>query len=864
MKKGFWNQDWFAGLIAILVVLIFAAVTTIPASLDRAAYDWGVRSSSSTPNPNIAIIAIDEASIANLGRWPWARDIHAQLITQLKSSKAKVIGYTVFFLEEQIDPGLALIRDILDFYVDSGIASAANTIADPVNRGRIEKPLTNLEAMLFDAEYSLNTDEALRESIESAGNVVLPMLFRIAQPLGNPDEPLPDYVTNHVVDNFVDNIGAIQQGRFPVPADIAYVPIPAAGLHAAGIGHLSSNPDVDGNIRFEPLFLNYYQSMYPSLSLSIAASSLNLGPGDIQVMLGEGVRVGNLAIDTDAELQMNTFFYSDENGQPAFQIDSFYDVITGKIPLEKYTDKIVLIGAMAAGVGDTQVTPIDSQMPPVLTLAHSISSILNEDFYVRPDWADWVTIGVFILISCYLLIAVTQLKAGITAGVTILLLCLLIGTHLFLMTSQSLWIPLMLPATLLILGHLTITTKRFLATERGKMHSDLESAESNRMLGLAFQGQGQLDMAFEKFRKCPLDDSIMEALYNLALDFERKRQFSKAGAVLGYMKKHDPGFRDIEKRIKRAETMENTVMLGGSSGSAGASLLLDSEGIEKPKLGRYEVEKELGKGAMGIVYLGKDPKISRVVAIKTLALAQEFDEDELEDVKERFFREAETAGRLNHPNIVTIYDAGEEHDLAYIAMEFLPGHEMTKYTKPDSLLPVPLLMGLMCKAAEALDYAHGFNVVHRDIKPANVMYEPESRKINLTDFGIARITDSSKTKTGMVLGTPSYMSPEQLSGQKVDGRSDLFSLGVMFYQMLTGKLPFQGDSMAALMYQIANEAHTDPRKIRPNLLPCIGAIVNKLLEKKAADRYQRGNELAQDLRICAKNFVKKKVTPGQS
>src|SRR5690606_1210833 len=163
----------------------------------------------------------------------------------------------------------------------------------------------------------------------------------------------------------------------------------------------------------------------------------------------------------------------------------------------------------------------------------------------------------------------------------------------------------------------------------------------------------------------------------------------------------------------------------------------------------------------------------RIVAIKTMALSQEFGPDELKDVKERFFREAETAGRLTHPNIVTIYDAGEEHDLAYIAMEFLKGGDLAAHTKPGNLLPLPKVLSMFARVAEALAYAHRNNVVHRDIKPANIRYEPESDTVKVTDFGIARITDSSKTKTGMVLGTPSYMSPEQLAGMKIDGRSDL-------------------------------------------------------------------------------------------
>jgi serine/threonine-protein kinase len=404
-------------------------------------------------------------------------------------------------------------------------------------------------------------------------------------------------------------------------------------------------------------------------------------------------------------------------------------------------------------------------------------------------------------------------------------------------------------ASLLLVGHLMLTTKRFLVTERGKEKSDLDSAESNRMLGLAFQGQGQLDMAFDKFRKCPPDNGLMENLYNLALDYERKRQFNKAEAVFRYVADFDSNFRDVLKRVSRAKQMSETVMLGGAQTSGGTMILGDAE-IEKPMLGRYQLEKELGKGAMGVVYLGRDPKINRVVAIKTMALAQEFDEDELVEVKERFFREAETAGRLNHPNIVTMYDAGEEHDLAYIAMEFLKGRDLVPQGKPGGLLPVAQVVSILARVADALDYAHQHNVVHRDIKPANIMYESSEDQVKVTDFGIARITDSSKTKTGMVLGTPSYMSPEQLAGKKIDGRSDLFSLGVTLYQMCCGQLPFAGESMAQLMFKISNEMQPDIRTINPKLPDKLAIVIEKLLAKDVSKRYQRGSEVAADLRAC--------------
>jgi serine/threonine-protein kinase len=251
---------------------------------------------------------------------------------------------------------------------------------------------------------------------------------------------------------------------------------------------------------------------------------------------------------------------------------------------------------------------------------------------------------------------------------------------------------------------------------------------------------------------------------------------------------------------------------------------------------------------MGAVYLGKDPKIGRVVAIKTMALSQEFEADELAEVKERFFREAETAGRLSHPNIVTIFDAGEEHDLCYIAMELLKGKDLVPFTKQGSLLPIDKVVSIIARVGDALGYAHRQNVVHRDVKPANIMYEPDNDVLKVTDFGIARITDSSKTKTGMVLGTPSYMSPEQLQGKKIDGRSDLFSLAVSLYQLACGRLPFEGDSMAQLMYRIANEHAPDILKYNSTLPPAFVAFLDKAMAKEADQRYQTGEEFAAALR----------------
>jgi serine/threonine-protein kinase len=851
-------------------------------SLERKAYDLGVGMAARDPTDRIAVIAIDKQSIDNIGRWPWSRDIFADMIEKLAASKAKVIGTTVFFSEPQRDPGLGYINRLIELN-NARLAAEAAVVAEraaaeqaaaaqaalkkqgalKVGAGRtaaVAVPLPvpevqpvelpppapdPLAILLAEAEDKLNTDRRFAAAIGQAGNVALPMLFHVGEPNGRPDRLLPEFVV-------ANTFKLAQGGEFaPIPTiAVDAGVVDSLGKQASVIGHLNGLPDVDGAIRAEPLVLRHFDYALPSLSLQIAASSLNLGLADIQVRAGESVKLGKLKIATDTSTRMLTFYYGDRGNGPAFPVDSFYDVVSGKIPYAKYRDKIVLIGPTAAGVGSQFVTPAGT-MPSVLVLAHGVSSILSEHFFVAPAWGYWAEMGIYLFIALYLILLLPRLSAGMGAVITMLLLFALIGAHFGLMVSQLMWLQLMIPATLLLVGHLMLTTKRFLVTERGKEKSEAESAESNRMLGLAFQGQGQLDMAFDKFRKCPLDDQLMENLYNLALDFERKRQFNKAEGAFRYMADYNPKFRDLEQRLNRARQLSETVILGGAGANRSNASLLDASGnVEKPMLGRYQIEKELGKGAMGVVYLGRDPKINRVVAIKTMALSQEFDEDEIKDVKERFFREAETAGRLNHPNIVQMYDAGEEHDLAYIAMEFLKGRDLVPQTKPDGLMPLPKVVSIIARVAEALDYAHGNHVVHRDIKPANIMYEPESDQVKVTDFGIARITDSSKTKTGMVLGTPSYMSPEQLAGKKIDGRSDLFSLGVALYQMCSGQLPFVGESMAQLMFRIASDPHPDIRATVPGIPECVAAVIDNALVKDPDQRYQTGGAMAQDLRAC--------------
>lgn len=367
MRSGFWKSDWFLVLLLAIVWLVaqpFGA-RDFQRRVENAAYDMGVRATSRTPSDKIAVIAIDDTSIANIGRWPWPRDVHARLTDLLAGAKAKVIANTLFLFEPQTDPGYQYITRLLELVsrMEAGAAAPGEH--------------AQLVALLKEAESTLNTDRRLAESYAGAANVLLPILFTIDIPRGKPDKALPEFVARTAIAAGETELGAL-------PASEVQFPIEVLGRTVAGLGHLNANPDVDGGIRTEPLVLRYFDSHFPSLSAMVAARSLNLGPADIRIRANEGVTLGRLRIGTDPALQMYTYFYKDRDNRSVFQIDSFYDVITGKIPASKYADKIVLIGATAAGVGTTSVTPVSPAMLPVLTLAHSVSSILQEPFFVAP------------------------------------------------------------------------------------------------------------------------------------------------------------------------------------------------------------------------------------------------------------------------------------------------------------------------------------------------------------------------------------------------------------------------------------------------------------------------------------------------
>lgn len=500
-------------------------------------------------------------------------------------------------------------------------------------------------------------------------------------------------------------------------------------------------------------------------------------------------------------------------------------------PKDFYKNKLVLIGQ---DVNRLQI------------LADSLASLQANAMYYTPSESWWLLPTILLMIVIYLLWLLPLLSktSGMFLGAFLILA--IVSVPPVLLILKGIWWPTINILLLLLIGQLVVyvfTSGQAILNSMVKQQQDAWF-----QLGHYQYEKGDYETAVTSLLKCGADEKALSDLYEVGLNFERKRQYDRALQLYTDINDRQKNYKDIQSRIKSIAgfSAEETQVSAPNSASNKLQKTLVHSQMELPEFGRYKIEIELGRGAMGVVYLGKDPKINRLVAIKTLDYSQ-FTKKELSTVKDRFFREAEAAGRLSHSNIVTVYDIGEERDFAFIAMDYVSGVPLSDYTTPGSLLKVQEVYRIIRIVAQALDYAHQQNIVHRDIKPGNVMYNPQDKQVKITDFGIARITDSVKTRTGSFLGSPSYMAPEQMTGSRVDGRADIYALGVTFYQLLTGELPFKADSLANLAYKITNEKFKPIKEVRSDLPASATRIVNKAMQKKPEKRYASGAEMVKAL-----------------
>lgn len=812
-------SGWPVSLFLTLAILTLSLAEWNPLqSLENKSYDLRARMRQKKPDAPVVIIAIDDASIEKLGRWPWPRAYMAEMISLVTGYGPSLIALNILYTEPDRSSGLEEIRALRGAAEKSGVTSGP------------------LYSAILETETRLDNDGQLAASINEAKNIILPLFFTIGDQAASADAKTPSFLLKSSREA-ASPAGSLQ-------AKEVSPPITAFSDAAQSLGHVNVAADDDGTVRRESLLIHYQGRSYPSLALQATLRYLNIKPGDISTTPGK-LQAGRLSVPTDSKGRMLISYNGRFN---SFTYYSFIDVVSGAVPPSSFKGKLVLVGPIATGIAGFNVTPIQANFPAIEITANAIENLLGNNVIARPSWMRYVESAVMLLLGGFLVFALPRMKAALGALVSVCVLALWNGAAVWLFVSQGEWLGMVAPSLLLVIGYTVNVSTRFMVTEKGKELVESDSIETSKMLGLSFQGQGLLDLAFEKFRKCPIEDpAVKDLLYNLALDFERKRMFNKAAAIYEHILTVGD-YKDIRERINTMKQAGETMIFGAPGGRKENTVILQGGGAAMPTIGRFEIQKELGRGAMGTVYLGKDPKINRLVAIKTIRF-DEIDQDQIQEAKQRFFREAEAAGALNHPNIVTIYDVGEDYDLAYVAMELLDGSDLCDFVKPDHKLPFGEVLRIIGCVAEGLDFANSKGIVHRDIKPANIM-RLNNGDIKIADFGIARITASSSTQTGTILGTPSYMSPEQVVGQKVDGRSDLFSLGVSMYEMLCCRKPFGGDSITNIMFNIVNKPPLLLTKIDPQIPECCAFIAHKLLMKDIAKRYQTGREVAEHCKIC--------------
>ncbi|MBI3895554.1 MAG: CHASE2 domain-containing protein, partial [Acidobacteria bacterium] len=624
--------DWLlGGVLTVVILLLFLLQFGPLEAIEAKLYD--LRTQLRQPaqaSQKIAIVEIDENSVNQLGRYPWPRSRIAEGLDVLSEAGAKVVGLDILYPDPEQNPGLDALKATENLLQENSPALVGRPVSSPGSEDDPEqgqmsadpraRTLQGILESIEQAVQELDSDSRLEDSIALAQNTILPVYFNIGTPLGRSEAELPEKIVSNFltqVENPENAAGAnsVLQGIEMIP------PIESFVEAAHSLGHINIQPDGDGVLRSHLLLVDYEGQYFPSFATQIASAYLNLQPSDLHVRLGGGIQLGKIFVPTDPQFKMlvsyNPPSWTAERN-PTFPYYSFIDVVNQKVQEGAFKDKIVLIGVTLTGLGEQNVTPRSPRLPAVEVIANVIENVLDQNFIMRPNWAGPTELALIILFGAFISFGVPRLSASKSAIISGILVLLLAGVAAYLFASQGLWVKILYPGVTLVLGYTVMVSKRYLLTEKEKEVLEVDSIETNKMLGLSFQGQGMLDLAFEKFRKCPVED-VKDLLYNLGLDFERKRMFNKAVSVYEHIAKADPKYKDLQSRMERVRTAGETVIFGAGGGmkrGADATVMMDG-GSTAPTLGRYEVVKELGRGAMGIVYLGKDPKINRTVAIKT-------------------------------------------------------------------------------------------------------------------------------------------------------------------------------------------------------------------------------------------------------
>jgi len=839
-------RRWAAVAVAVVVPLrLGAEFAPILRRPDLVLLDfWQSLRGTDRPSPQVAIVGIDEKSIGRIGPTPWPRNEYAPLIDRLANAGARVIAFDFTF-------------------------------------GALEREAAN--------------NQLLADAMKRAGNVVFGYEFT---GVGDPSPPgtPPSEVMQ---ENALPRVHSV---AIP-PASGLIRPEPVLAKVAA-LGHVATVESEDGRIRVLPLVFQHGEKAYPSLALQAARVYTNTSMQNVEVTDGV-VSMGewDIPVSDSGEVLLNW----PAAGEKAFPHYSFLDVVRGDVSDEAFRGKAVLVAGTAHGIDDRDF-PFAVEAPGVLIYATFLDNVFRVDFVRAPTWA-WLLEWALFLAVCGLGVwLLPRLSTPQLYTVVPGLVLLVVGAAGFFFVQKGIWLKVVYPGLALVAPLALTVALRLTASEKKTRDVDAEKLENQRLLGLSFQEKGMLDMALATFNKLPFTADMKLVYLNLALDFENRGQRDKALLAYHKVFEVDPNFEDVALRMQRLSqasgsaptltpplaptavvpatqesplahlvpthvpsTESPTAVIPSGPTLSGAIDTNLPTGVrpvtssatpvgprtEVPatsptfsgsmtlgaRFGRFEIERHLGRGGMGDVFLVRDTVMHRRAALKTIRPDVNLSPQELIDMRQRFYREAQTAGRLTHPNIVTVYDVGEELGVSYIVMEFVEGETLTRLMKKERL-SVQQLKHVIYYAGMGLDYAHSGGVFHRDVKPDNIMVT-SGGLVKVMDFGIARIVESSLTKTGSVIGTPAYMSPEQVNGQRIDARSDIFSLGVILYELLTGRKPFNGETVPALMFAIIKADPVQPSTLDMKIHAAWDEILQKALAKDREARYPTAREFAQ-------------------
>lgn len=828
----FWKQDWAWAVLAIGVVSWLHASTDLARLPQQWLHDRAITSTTaSVPASEVALVMIDEASQARHGRAPWPRDLHARLIDRL--AQASVVVDTEPFIGHESERALAELQHL-----------HATIAADPVLARYPELP-----AMLERSELNLDGDARLAASLERHQRTLLslaalPESALSAAPLLSKGQPA----------------GA----RTPAGAPLAAPwPLPRLRDAAAGVGHAEIQTDPDDVLRRHELQRQVGAWRVSSLAVLAAGMHRGLTPAQIDTALQSSPpRLGGRTLSVDAQGWLTPLWATGSAAQAGLLVVSAQDVLDNPATAARLQGRIVLISHDNTGMTARHVRLPDGRaIHPAEALARITSSLVNGRWVQQPGWTHWMPWLLLVAVAGCVVRVVPRATRGTAlalSGVTAVVLLLV--PHLLLGLAR-IWMPLTLPLAGLLAGwaglrlhaHWQRLTPRRTAAPPALIEAPVADTiiTTFDVMPLPVQASAPMQMPLppapaqpmarheiedDPDTELPADSGVETASMELT-DYEKTRPIPRNPDEFA----DEASMRALEKTqpLSRDEVLASTALTAVEAPR------------ELPRLGPYQLDRELGRGAMGRVYLAHDTDTGQEVAVKTLALAREFDGHALQEARQRFHREAEAASRLHHPDIVRVFSAGEAHGIAYIAMERLTGHDLTQHLRAGSLLPMATVVVIGTRIATALAHAHALGVIHRDIKPANVMIDLARGQVKVTDFGIARVSGASRTRTGLILGSPSYMSPEQIAGRQADGRSDLYSLGVLMFHMLTGELPLSGHTMTELMGAIANTPAPDVRSLRPSVPEALADVLGILLDKRAELRYPDGLELATDLHLIS-------------